>query len=176
LTSLALAGALLAWLGAAAITVSDGRRALALGLALVGGGLGLPAFQQAGPAAAAVLVAAAALSAGLRLRAGEPGWRVLQAGSTPRLILALLVLPLSAYVALYLISAEGGATRLAALTVAGLGAARMLSGGARSGALTGGAALALGLSLLSGQLGLVAGGLVSLVVSSLPVSDPEALA
>jgi len=172
-TSLALTGALVAWLGAAAITVSDGRRALALGIGLGGAGLTLTALLQAGVAAAAVLAFATALSAGLRLRSGEPGWRVLQPGSAPRLILALLVLPLSAFVALSLIPADGGATRLAALTVAGLGAGRMLSGASRTAALTGGAVLALGLAPLSGPVGLAAGAIVSVVVSSLPARELE---
>src|SRR5581483_3778053 len=92
------AAAIAAWVGGSLILLSDGRRGLALGLAVLGGGLAGLALD-AGHAFAAVALAAGGAGAGaLRLREGADGWGIMPPGSTPRLILATV----SALIALYL--------------------------------------------------------------------------
>jgi hypothetical protein len=157
--ALAAGGAVAAWLGAALLMLSDGRRAAAL--ALVAVGIGLAVAVAAGGAdarAAGVLAAGGALAAVGRLRGGPPGWALLPAGSTPRLIASLAVPLAAAIVAGSSLGAPAGPARLGALVVAVLVAGRALTVSGRWAVLAAGSALALGLGALGETQALVAGG------------------
>lgn len=146
---LAALGPGLAWLGAAIVLLADARRGLALGLVITGVGLGVVAIARGEPVVAGALFAGAVAGALLRLRDGRPGWGLAPAGSTPRLVLCLLVL---AVLPLLNASSHGTSpTLLATFAVSCLAAARLLTAGSRSVALAAAATLALGLGL--GEVG-----------------------
>ena len=130
------------WVGAALMVVSDGRRSQALGLALVGIGLGGIVWNEGPQVAALLLAAGTILAALLHLRRGEPGWKIMPAGSTPRLILAVV----GGLISLW-IGASGGPTdapfRVAIFAVILLMGARIVQGGKYSVALAAVAALAV---------------------------------
>lgn len=139
-----IAGAMggITWLGATMIVVSDGHRGLALGLALVAGGLSGLAMTSGQAIAAAVLLAGGLSAAFLQLRRGRPGWIVMPPRSTPRLILAVV----GGLLALWIGASGGGpvpAARFATLAVLFLAGARLIQGGDRGTALAAAAALAL---------------------------------
>jgi hypothetical protein len=119
--------AFVAWLGAALIVLADGRRGLALGVALATVGLAVIAGLNAGLAAAAVLAVGGALAALGRLRAGTGGWAVMPPGSTPRLILCVATALIALWIALGITSGESAALRFAVLSAIGLAGARVLS-------------------------------------------------
>jgi hypothetical protein len=162
---LAVAGALLAWLGSSLLTLSDGRRGAALGLAAAGAGLAVAAAAGGrDPLGAAALAAGGACGAVGRLRGAPASWGVLTTGSTPRLIATVVVVLAAAVVAGSAAGTPAGAARLGALVVAVLAAGRILTVGRRWAALAAGSALALGLGALGDTTALVTGGLVAAVV------------
>jgi hypothetical protein len=136
------------WAGASLMVVSDGRRSQALGLALVGAGLGGVVWSEGPQAAGFLLALGAAVAALLHLRRGAAGWLVMPAGSTPRLILAVV----GGLIALW-IGASGGATdsalRVAIFTVIVLMGARIVQGGSHGVALAAVAALAVAIGSAS---------------------------
>lgn len=85
-----VAAAAAAWVGGSIVLLSDGRRGLATGLALLGVALAAVAFLGGHDVEAAALLAGGAVAAALRLRDGPSGWGVMPAGSTPRLILTIV--------------------------------------------------------------------------------------
>src|SRR5207244_1453836 len=85
----------LAWLGAAIVAVSDGRRGLALGLSLTGAGLAAVALLAGDSSGAGALLAGGVGAGALRLRQGTPGWAIMPSGSTPRIILTLGAMPVA---------------------------------------------------------------------------------
>lgn len=147
--ALAVSGALLAWLGAALLALSDGRRGLALGLALAGAGLAI-ALTAAGEdrVAAAALAVSGVCAAALHLGRGPREWGMLLQGSTPRLIGSVVALIVTALVAGPAIEEPAGAARLGALVAVILAGARLLTAGRGWAALGAGSALALGLGAL----------------------------
>jgi len=146
------AAAIAAWVGGSLILLSDGRRGLALGLAVLGGGLAGLALD-AGHAFAAVALAAGGAGAGaLRLREGADGWGIMPPGSTPRLILATVSALIALYLAAVITEGPGAGFRFAVPAVIAVLALRLLLGADRAaaGAAASGIALALGVgSLLS---------------------------
>jgi hypothetical protein len=155
-------GAALAWIGVTVLAVSEARRGSALGLCLVSAGLALSA-EAAGhpPLDVAVLAAGGLAAAGLRLRGGPPGWGLLPAGSTPRVVGAIVVLVGAGLVGGSTLASPGAGARLAALVVAVLATGRVLTADGTWAALGAGSALALGLGALGGPSALVAGALVA---------------
>lgn len=85
-----IAAAVAAWLGGSTVLLSDGRRGLATGLGVLAAALAVLAFLDGHGVEAVVLIAGGAVAAALRFRSGPPGWGVMPAGSTPRLILAIV--------------------------------------------------------------------------------------
>lgn len=141
------AGAGLAWLGAAVLVLSDGRRGLAAGIAVAA--VGLAAALAATSAAAAGLVLAGGLaSALLRLRGGRPGWGLLPPGSTPRLILCVVAGAAALYLGILMAGSAGPPLAVAGLAAAGLATARLLGSDRRQDALACSALAALGLAAL----------------------------
>lgn len=115
-----------AWLGASLVVLADGRRGLALGIALAAAGLGALAWLDAGPPAAAAVAAGGLVAAGGRLRAGEPGWAIMPAGSTPRTVLCVATALVALWLALVITTGSGAGLRFAAVVCLVLAAARIL--------------------------------------------------
>lgn len=139
-----LLGAALAWIGPSLIVLSDGRRGLALGLAVTGIGMALTAYAAGHTPDAVLLAAGGVVAAGFRLRDGDRGWSLIPSGSTPRLVLCLVVL-----IAVLLIatSVKGMPVALVATLFASLlTACRVLSADRRSVALAATSGLALALA------------------------------
>lgn len=120
------AAGFVAWAGVSLVVLGDGRRGLALGIALAAAGLGVLAWQTAGPAQATAIVAGGLVAAAGSLRAGAPGWRIMPAGSTPRMVLCVAAAFVSLWVALVITSGPGGALRFATFACLGLALARVL--------------------------------------------------
>ena len=174
------AAAFAAWAGAAVIVLADGRRGLAVGIALIGVGfcaLGWLAGDWFGGAA---LLAGAVVCAIQLLRSGRQDWGMMPPGSTPRLILAAVGGILSLWVAASVTTGAGAPLRFASVAVMGLMAARLLQGQKAVQVLTASAGLAIALAAAS-AVGRTAPGLVPYQVagviaagaSLLPNTEPR---
>jgi hypothetical protein len=142
-----------AWLGAALIVLSEGRRGLALGMALVTmgfAGLALAAGQVEG---AVALVAGGGVAVVQRLRSGPDGWGVMPSGSTARVVLAAAVGLLALWISTTVTTGSGASIRFAALSVLGLTAARVLTPSEPPAVMTALAALALSVAVVAGVAG-----------------------
>jgi hypothetical protein len=147
---MAEAGAFIVWLGAAAIVLADGRRGLALGLGLIGLGLAAISWGGADWISGSFLLVGGAAAAVLRLRSGRPGWGFMPAGSTPRLILALVGGLLALWVGASVATGAGAPLRFAAIALLGMLTARALQAPDASIALAATAGLALAIGAASG--------------------------
>lgn len=114
------------WLGVSLIVLADGRRGLALGLAIASVGLAVVVWQPAGPYASAAVVIGGAAAAVQRLRSGPAGWNVMPAGSTPRLVMCVASGLVALWIAASVMTGEGAALRFAVLAGVGLAGARVL--------------------------------------------------
>jgi hypothetical protein len=139
--------AVVAWLGTSVVVLADGRRGLAIGTVLAAAGVGVIAFDRAGAIAAAAVGAGALVGAAGRLRSGRPGWHVMPAGSTPRLVLCIAAGLLALWVGASVASGPGGPVRFTAMLVIGLSGARVVGGGEGPVLLTAGGLMALGVAL-----------------------------
>ena len=81
--------AFFAWAGAALIVLSDGRRGLALGLALIAPGFAVLALVAGESLAAVAILLGGAFAAVQRLRTGPDVWGLMPSGSTSRLLLSI---------------------------------------------------------------------------------------
>jgi hypothetical protein len=142
--------ALLALLGGALVVLSDGRRGFALGLVLTGIALAVLVWATGGPAGAATLAVGGILAAGLRLRGGPVGWGLMEPGSTPRLILTVVVGLLALWIAVTVAAGDQAALRFAVLAVIGLSGARLLQAREQTASLTAVACLALAIGAAAG--------------------------
>jgi hypothetical protein len=169
----AVAGAVLACLGAALLMIAEGRRGLALGVALIAAGLAAAAAVSGQPApGVAALLAGGLAGAVLRLRGGQPGWGVLPPGSTPRLVALLVALIGTGLVAGSGLGSPAGVARLAALVVAVLAGGRILASDRRWIVLAAGSALAIGLGALGGAPSLIAGGVAAAGLGAIDGAEP----
>lgn len=147
MTMLAAAAAVAAWLGASMVVLAEGRRGMAAGLALAGVGLAATLIDE--PYGAAAVAAAGILAAVLRLRDGPPGWSVVPPGTTPRLILCIVVGAVGAFAATTQLLGPGPAPARVGVVLAGaMAAARLLSTGRRAAALAAAALLGLAVAAL----------------------------
>jgi hypothetical protein len=145
-----IAAAFVAWLGAAFVVLSDGRRGLAFGLALVTAGLAVLAWP-AGMALGAVAIGAGGLVAAVQCwRSGPPAWGMMPAGSTARTVLCIASGLLALWVASSVSTGTGAPLRFAVLVVVGLMAARILMSRETVVVLAGIASLALALAVAPG--------------------------
>ncbi len=142
--------ALLAWLGGALVVLSDSRRGLAVGLGLTGIALAVPVWATGDPAGALTLAVGGVLAGGLRLRGGPAGWGLMEPGSTPRIILTLVVGILALWVAVTVAAGDQAALRFAILAVIGLAGARLLQAREQTVSLTALACLALAIGAAAG--------------------------
>jgi hypothetical protein len=175
------AAAFATWCGAAVIVLSDGRRAMALGTALIAIGLaGVTLADGGGWLVVAALVLGGTAAAGLRLRSGRPGWGFMPPGSTPRLILSIAGGLVALWLATIVMSGPDPALRYAALVVLSFMAARLLESSEPSIAITAAVCIALALgaasALAPGAESLIPCMLAALIAagaSLLPAARPD---
>jgi hypothetical protein len=174
------AAAFLAWLGAAAIVLSDGRRGLALGLALTTVGFTVLAWVDGERLAAAALFLGGAVAAIQRLRTGPDVWGVMPAGSTPRLVLSISGGLVALWIATSVMTGPGAQLRFAALSVLGLMAARVVTETRHAAVLTALAALALSVAMAASisdagteTAPFIAAALIALGVSVVRIREPN---
>ena len=170
------AAAFVAWLGGAIIVLADGRRGLAIGMMMLAAAMATFAFAAGQDLTAAVLIAGGLVGSALRLRAGPDGWGLMQPGSTPRIILTIVVALICLYLAVSIATGDGAPLRFAVMVVLVLAGARLLLGSGRAAALTASSGLALALAagaLLAGDAlpAGVAGALIAAGTSALPVVE-----
>jgi hypothetical protein len=158
--------AFLAWLGVSIIVLADGRRGLAVGLAIAAAGLAAIAWHDSDGVAALIVLAGGEAAALLRYRAGPEGWALMPPGSTPRLVLCVAGGLVALWFAASVTIGPDGATRFAALGVIGLSGARIVSSRERSSALTAVATLALATAVAT-HLGAGSPGLLPYVIAAL---------
>lgn len=142
--------AFVAWLGAAVIVLSDGRRGLALGLALTTVSFTVLAWADGEWLGAAALLLGGVVAAIQRLRTGRDFWGVMPPGSTSRLALSVAGGLLALWIATSVMTGVGAPQRFVALTVIGLMGARVLIDNEPAVVLTALAALALAVATASG--------------------------
>lgn len=177
---LTVAAALAAWLGAAAIVLSDGRRGLAAGIALVAAGLTTMAWAGGEWLGGAFLLCGGAVSTIQLLRAGPQDWGLMPPGSTPRLTLAVVAGIVSLWISASVTNGPGAELRFATLAVLGLMAGRLLQSPQATPVLTAASGLALALAGASamgpsapGPAPYVVAGLIAGGVSFLRVRAPR---
>jgi hypothetical protein len=173
----AVAGASLAWLGAALLVLSDERRGLALGLAILAVGLAV-ATAAAGQdrLADAALAVGGACAAALQFARGGRGWGLMPPGSTPRLIGSVVVLIVTVLVAGTGLQDAAGVSRLGALVVAIMATGRLLTVRRRWAALGAGSALVLGLGALGSTPTLLLAATVAVGLTLVDLAAPEEVA
>jgi hypothetical protein len=169
------AAAFLAWVGAARGVLSDGRRGLALGLALLTAGFAVLALAFGLPLGAAAVAAGGGIAAWQCWRSPSARWGIMPAGSTPRLVLCIGSGLLGLWVATAVTNGPGAAMRFALFVVLGLMGARVLSSSELHVVLAGIAGLALVLGaapaldlLADGTFADIAGGLIAAGVMAIP--------
>ena len=123
---IAAVAAFATWLGVSLIVVADGRRGLALGLAIASVALAVVVWRPAGPVASAALVTGGLAAAVQRVRSGPAGWNVMPAGSTPRLVMCVASGLVALWIAASVMTGGGAPVRFAVLTGVGLAGARVL--------------------------------------------------
>ena len=168
-----VAGAGLAWLGAALLLLSDDRRGLALGLAVVGVGLALATAAAGEDRLAAAALAVGGVGSGApHLGRGAHGWGLMRPGATPRVIGSVVALILTVLVAGAGVHDLAGVAHLGGLVVAAMATGRLLTVSGRWGALGAGSALALGLGALDSGPTLVLAAMVAVVLSLIDLAGP----
>jgi hypothetical protein len=173
------AAAFVAWLGASALVLADGRRGQALGLALIAVGLAVLAWP-ASMAFGAVAIAAGGLVGAVRCwGSGTSTWGIMPAGSTPRLVMCIASGLLALWVALSVTTGPGASLRFAVLVVLGLMGGRILMSKEAPVVMTAIAAFALALGAApglaagsSGPVPAIVAGLVAAGVTFVPASRP----
>ncbi len=174
------AAAFVAWFGASLVVLSDGRRGLALGIALAAVGVATLTWGSGGPLAGAALVLGGLVAAAGRFRSGRPGWMIMPAGSTPRLVLCIAAGLLALWIAAGLTTGQGGPLRFAALVVTGLAGARVLGASeapvlfTATGLLAFAVALAAALGDTSSPAPFLAAGIIAGGAGSLPARTARA--
>ena len=163
---IAAVAAFLAWLGVSIIVLADGRRGLALGLAVAAVALAAIAWQDGDQVAGLIVLGGGAAATVLRYRAGPRGWVVMPPGSTPRLILCVAGGLVALWFAASVTIGPDSATRFAVLSVIGLSGARLLSSREPSSAVTAVATLAFAVAVAT-HLGAGSAGLAPYVAAAL---------
>lgn len=146
-------GAALAWLGASLIVLADGRRGLALGLGAIGLGMCAVVWPSGPGLAAGALAIGGILAGAQRLRNGPPGWAIMPAGSTPRLVLCLVGGLLALWIGAAVTSGTGASLRIAVLAVIGMTGVRVFGGHQPEVMLSGVAGLVLAVAAASSLSG-----------------------
>jgi len=161
--------AFVAWLGAAVIVLADSRRGLAAGLAVLAAGVAAIAWSQGEQGGAIVLLAGGVFGSALRFTIGPDGWGLMQPGSTPRLLLTVVVALVALWVARAVTTGASAGFRFAVLTVLVLLGGRLLEAAEPAAMLTAIAGVALVLGIVSGD------GIVSYAVAALVTAGVSAM-
>jgi len=161
-----------AWFGAAVIVLADGRRGLALGLALTTVGFAVMAWLGGESLAAAAVLLGGGAAAVQRLTTGSDVWGVMPAGSTARVVLCIAGGLLALWIATSVMTGPGAPLRFAVLSVLGLMTARAIGEAENAALLTALAALALSVGMAAslvdvspGPAPFIAAALIALGVS-----------
>jgi hypothetical protein len=168
-----------AWLGGAILVLADGRRGLALGLAVMATGLAGLALAAGQELTAAAILAGGVAGGALRARSGPDGWGLMQPGSTPRIILTIVTALLALYIGASVATGDGAPMRFGVVATIVLTAGRMLQGSERAAALTAasGLALALAAGATLAPSASFAAAIVAAVIAAgasiLPASEPR---
>lgn len=139
-----------AWLGAATIVLSDGRRGLALGLALTTAAFAALVWAGGQPLAAGALVLGGGVATARRMQAGRAGWAIMPPRSTPRLVLSIAGGLLALWISTSVMTGAGAPLRFAALSVLAMMGARILAELDPAALLTALAALAMAVAVGAG--------------------------
>jgi hypothetical protein len=174
-----IAAALVAWLGASLVVLADGRRGLALGLAMVAIGLAVLEWGT-GQTLGALAVAAGGMIGSFQCwRSGSAAWGIMPAGSTPRLVQCIAGGLLALWVSASVTVGSGAPLRFAVLVVPGLMAARVLAARDAAVVLTAIACFALALAVAPsvgttspGPVPEIVGGLIAAGVIFMPGARP----
>jgi hypothetical protein len=150
LAIVAVVAAFVAWLGAGVVVLSDGRRGLALGLALITAGFTVLALATGIYLGAAAIAAGGLIGSRQCLRSGPATWEIMPPGSTARLVLCIASGLFALWFAALVTTGPGAPLRFAVLVVLGLMAARVLATGEIPVVLTGIAGFALALAAAPG--------------------------
>jgi hypothetical protein len=177
---LAATGLGLAWLGAAILVLSDARRGLTVGLVVASFGLALARLVEGDPVDAGLLLGFGLLSAlaGLR-RNHRRGWGLLQAGSTPRIVLCVVLGGAALWLAIGILDSPGDPQGRAAAAIAmALGAGRLLGGRDPRAALAAASLVALGVGTIAAMAtteatGALIGGIAAVALNLIPTSEGE---
>jgi hypothetical protein len=174
------AAAFLAWLGAAVIVLADGRRGLALGLALTTAGFAVLAWLGGESLAAAAVLLGGGVAAAQRLRTGPDVWGVMAPGSTARVVLCIAGGLLALWISTSVMTGPGAPLRFAVLSGLGLMAARTVGEAENAALLTAIAALALSVGMVAslaavnpGPAPFVAAALIAAGASFVKVREPS---
>ena len=174
------AAAFIAWAGAALLVLSDGRRGLALGMALITVGFAVLGQAGGGALAASAVLAGGGITSGRRFRSGPDVWGLMPPGSTARLVLAAAVGLVALWVSTSVMTGPGASVRFAALSVIGLMGARVLTSSDSAVVLTAVSALALSVPIAAGVVGTGVGpalyvlaAIVAAAVSLLRIREPN---
>lgn len=138
-----------AWLGVSLVVLSDGRRGLAVGMAMATAGLAALSLPDAGVVGVGALLAGGAIATLRRLMVGPPGWAIMPAGSTPRLVTCVAGGLLALWVGVAVTSGDGAALRFAVMAAIGLAGARVLWSDDRSVLVTAVSVLAIAIAVAS---------------------------
>jgi len=163
---IAAVAAFFAWFGVSIIVLADGRRGLAVGLAVSAAGLAAIAWQDGDGVAALIVLGGGAAAAVLRYRAGPGGWMLMPPGSTARLILCVAGGLVGLWFAASVTIGPDVATRFAVLSVIGMSGARIVSSREPSSVVTAVATLALATAVAT-HLGAGSAGLAPYVAAAL---------
>lgn len=155
-----------AWLGAALIVLADGRRGLALGLALVAAAFAVLAVADGDALAAVALLAGGGVAAVQRVRSGTNDWGLMPPGSTSRLVLVIAAGVIALWIATSVTTGADAPLRFAALAALGLLGARALTGRDPAVVLTAIAGMGLTVAMVAG-LAETNPGLVPYIVAAL---------
>ncbi|MDQ6918256.1 MAG: hypothetical protein M3Z98_02735 [Candidatus Dormibacteraeota bacterium] len=178
-SAIAWLGLGMAWLGAAVLVLSDARRGLAVGLLVAAVGLAVTRVAEGDPVDAGLLVAGGLLAALIGLRRNpRRGWGLLPAGSTPRIVLSIVVGGVALWLALGMLDSPGDPqTRAGAVIVMALGAGRLLAVRDPRCALSAASLIALGAGTLAAlattdQTGALIGSVAAVAFNLIPTA-PE---
>ena len=178
---LAWLGLGVAWLGAAVLVLSDARRGLAVGLLLAAVGLAVIRVAEGDVLDAGLLLAGGVLGAFIGLRRNpRRGWGLLAPGSTPRIVLSIVVGGAALWLAVGMLDSPGEApARAAAVIVMALGAGRLLSVPDPRAALAAASLIALGAGALAGlattdETGVVIGSIAAFALNLIPTTSESA--
>jgi len=149
LTVAAALAAFIAWLGVSLIVLADGRRGVAVGLALMSIGLAALAGIYVAPLDAVPIAAGGLVAGFVRDRSGPAGWGIMPPGSTPRLILCVAAALLGLWIALSITTGTAAPLRFAVLAVIVQAGSRLLSTREPALILAAVAALALAIGVSS---------------------------